>query len=148
MVAARPYPRENIGNRAYAACKHFLRIVEARSYPRESSGNRAYVAWKYFLRMIQARSYARENVGNRVYAACKCILWMVKMHSYIWETFDTAANSFRVFHNKIFRSKTKKNVVVTCSETSKNKVFDRFLAPRRGEILGFWVIFLVIPPPC
>ena len=42
MVDARPYPRENIGNRAYAACKYFLRIVEARSYPRESTGNRAY----------------------------------------------------------------------------------------------------------
>ena len=123
MVDARSYPRENIGNRAYAACKYFLRIVEARSYPRESSGNRAYVAWKYFLRMVQARSYARENVGNRVYAACKWILWMVKMHSSTCETFDTAANSFRVFNNKNFPIENKKNVVVICSEMSKNKVF-------------------------
>ena len=43
MVDARPYPRENIGNRAYAACKYVLRVVAARSYPRENIGDRAYL---------------------------------------------------------------------------------------------------------
>ena len=44
MVVARPYPRENTGSRAYAACKYFFRMVEARSYARENFGDRAYAA--------------------------------------------------------------------------------------------------------
>ena len=44
IVQARSYPRENIGDRAYATCKSVLRVVAARSYPRENIGDRAYAA--------------------------------------------------------------------------------------------------------
>ena len=100
MVDARPYPRENIGNRAYAACKYFLRIVEARSYPRESTGNRAYIT-KY------------------------------------WETFDTAANSLRMFHNKIFRPKIKKKLSQLVLKRPKMMFLSIFSPPAGGKFWGF-----------
>ena len=86
-------------------------MVDARSYPRENIGNRAYAARKYFLRMVEARSYARGNVGNHAYAACKYILWIVEMHSYTCETFDTAANSSVCLATKISERTTEKKML-------------------------------------
>ena len=84
MIAARSYPRENTGNRAYTACKHFLRMVGARSYPRENIENRAYAACKYFFSMVEARSHTHKNFGNRACAYSNIVL-RIEVYSYVRE---------------------------------------------------------------
>ena len=73
--------------------------------------------------MVEARSYPRENTGE-----------MGTAYMQLVNIFANGRSAFlRMFHNKIFRRKIKKKVVEICSETSKNEVFDGFLAPRRGK---------------
>ena len=51
------------------------------------------------------------------------------------------------FATNFFGRRPKIFVAEICSETSKNEGFGRFLAPRRGKILGS-EHFRIKPPPC
>ena len=100
-------------------------MVEARSYPRENTEEMGAP----YMQLVNIFANHRKRVPTPVKSSSTVPLRLVTLDSATNDSFCRAK-----------KNRSKKKVILTCSETSKNEVFLRFLAPRRGKFLRILAI--------